>query len=45
MKILEIANVDFSVRMFLLPLMRELRARGHEVIAAILAAAGKSLTG
>jgi glycosyltransferase involved in cell wall biosynthesis len=34
MKILQVANVDFSVRMFLLPLMRELRARGHEVIAA-----------
>ena len=34
MKILEIANVDFSLRHFLLPLMRTLRARGHEVIGA-----------
>ncbi len=32
MKIVEITNVDFSLRHFLLPLMRELRARGHEVI-------------
>ena len=34
MKIIEIANVDFSLRQFLLPLMREMRARGHEVIGA-----------
>jgi glycosyltransferase involved in cell wall biosynthesis len=34
MKIIEIANVDFSLRHFLLPLMRGLRARGHEVIGA-----------
>jgi glycosyltransferase involved in cell wall biosynthesis len=34
MKIIEIANVDFSLRQFLLPLMREIRARGHEVIGA-----------
>jgi glycosyltransferase involved in cell wall biosynthesis len=34
MKILEIANVDFALRHFLLPLMRALRARGHEVIGA-----------
>ncbi len=34
MKIVEIANVDFSLRQFLLPLMREMRARGHEVIGA-----------
>ena len=34
MKILEIANVDFSLRHFVLPLMRELRARGHEVVGA-----------
>ncbi len=34
MKILEIANVDFSLRHFVLPLMRGIRARGHEVIAA-----------
>ena len=32
MKILEITNVDFSLRHFLLPLMRELRARGDEVV-------------
>lgn len=32
MKILEVTNVDFSLRHFLLPLMRELRARGHEVV-------------
>ncbi len=34
MKILEVANVDFSLRHFVLPLMRGLRARGHEVIGA-----------
>lgn len=34
MKIVEIANVDFSLRQFLLPLMRAMRARGHEVIGA-----------
>jgi glycosyltransferase involved in cell wall biosynthesis len=34
MKIIEITNVDFSLRQFLLPLMRELRSRGHEVIGA-----------
>jgi len=34
MKIVEIANVDFSLRHFLLPLMRGLRARGHDVIGA-----------
>ncbi len=32
MKILEVTNVDFSLRHFLLPLMRGLRARGHEVM-------------
>ena len=32
MKIVEITNVDFSMRHFLLPLMRGIRARGHEVI-------------
>ena len=31
MKVLEIANVDFSLRHFVLPLMRGLRERGHEV--------------
>ncbi len=34
MKILEVANVDFSLRHFVLPLMLGLRARGHEVIGA-----------
>jgi glycosyltransferase involved in cell wall biosynthesis len=32
MKILEITNVDFSLRHFLLPLMRALRAQGHDVV-------------
>ncbi len=32
MKIIEVTNVDFSLRHFLLPLMRGVRARGHEVI-------------
>ena len=32
MKIIEVTNVDFSLRHFLLPLMRGLRAQGHEVI-------------
>ena len=32
MKILEIANVDFSLRQFVLPLMRAAREAGHEVI-------------
>ena len=32
MKVLEVTNVDFSLRHFLLPLMRELAARGHEVV-------------
>jgi len=34
LKIIEITNVDFSLRHFLLPLMREARARGHETIGA-----------
>ncbi|WP_270939003.1 glycosyltransferase family 4 protein, partial [Falsiroseomonas oryzae] len=33
-KILQIINVDFSLRHFLVPLMRELQARGHEVVGA-----------
>jgi glycosyltransferase involved in cell wall biosynthesis len=33
-KILEIINVDFSLRHFLLPLMRGMRGRGHEVVGA-----------
>ncbi|MDI2112169.1 glycosyltransferase family 4 protein [Commensalibacter nepenthis] len=32
MKILEVTNVDFSLYQFLLPLMRILKAQGHEVI-------------
>ena len=32
MKVLEVINVDFSLRHFLLPLMRGIRARGHEVV-------------
>lgn len=32
MKILEVTNVDFSLRQFLLPLMRGARERGHEAI-------------
>ena len=32
MKIIEVTNVDFSLAQFLLPLMRAMRARGHEVI-------------
>ncbi|MCQ8279237.1 glycosyltransferase family 4 protein [Acetobacteraceae bacterium KSS8] len=32
MKILEITNVDFSLRHFLLPLMEGLRRNGHEVV-------------
>lgn len=34
MKILELTNVDFSLRHFLLPLMRGLRERGHDVVGA-----------
>jgi glycosyltransferase involved in cell wall biosynthesis len=33
-KVLEITNVDFSLRHFLLPLMRAIRARGHDVVGA-----------
>jgi glycosyltransferase involved in cell wall biosynthesis len=32
MKIAEVCNVDFSMRHFVLPLMRGARARGHEVV-------------
>lgn len=34
MKIIEVTNVDFSLRHFLLPLMRGARARGHQVLGA-----------
>lgn len=34
MKILEITNTDFAMRHFLAPLLREGRARGHEMIGA-----------
>jgi glycosyltransferase involved in cell wall biosynthesis len=32
LKIIEVTNVDFSLAQFLLPLMRAMRAQGHEVI-------------
>jgi len=32
MKICFIANIDFAMRHFILPLMRGARARGHEVV-------------
>jgi glycosyltransferase involved in cell wall biosynthesis len=32
LKIIEVTNVDFSLRQFLLPVMRAIRASGHEVI-------------
>ncbi len=35
MKVVEVINVDFSLRHFLLPLMRGIRARGHEVIGVV----------
>ncbi len=34
MKVIEVTNVDFSLRHFLLPLMRGIRTRGHDVIGA-----------
>lgn len=34
MKILEVTNVDFSLRQFLFPLMVALRAQGHDVVGA-----------
>lgn len=34
MKVIEVTNVDFSLYQFLLPLMRGIRARGHEVVGA-----------
>ena len=34
MKVVEIINVDFSLRHFVLPLMRAAREAGHEVIGA-----------
>ncbi|HEY8612014.1 MAG TPA: hypothetical protein VIL69_12065, partial [Roseomonas sp.] len=34
MRVLFVANVDFALRHFILPLMRGARARGHEVVAA-----------
>ena len=34
MKVLEVCNVDFAMRHFLLPVMRGLRERGHQVIGA-----------
>jgi glycosyltransferase involved in cell wall biosynthesis len=38
-KVIEVTNVDFSLRHFLLPLMRRARARGHEVIGVCAAGA------
>lgn len=32
MKVIEVINVDFALRQFLLPLMRGVRGRGHQVI-------------
>jgi glycosyltransferase involved in cell wall biosynthesis len=32
LRVMEVTNVDFSLKHFLVPLMRGLRARGHEVI-------------
>ncbi|MDE2334604.1 MAG: glycosyltransferase family 4 protein [Rhodospirillales bacterium] len=32
MKVLEITNVDFALRQFILPLLRGIRERGHEVV-------------
>lgn len=34
LKIIELTNVDFSLRHFLAPLMRAARAQGHEVVGA-----------
>jgi glycosyltransferase involved in cell wall biosynthesis len=42
-KIVEITNVDFSLRHFVLPLMRAMRARGHEVVG--MCAEGRLLDG
>ena len=35
MKVVEVVNVDFSLRHFVLPLMRGIRARGHDVAAVV----------
>ncbi len=43
MRIIEVTNVDFSLKHFLVPLMRGLRARGHEVIG--VCADGELLAG
>jgi glycosyltransferase involved in cell wall biosynthesis len=32
-KVVQVVNVDFSLRHFVLPLMRGIRARGHDVVA------------
>ncbi len=32
MKVLEVTNVDFALRQFILPLLRGIRERGHEVV-------------
>ncbi|HXA20921.1 MAG TPA: glycosyltransferase family 4 protein [Acetobacteraceae bacterium] len=43
MKIIEITNIDFSLRHFVLPLMRAIRGRGHEVVG--MCAEGRLLEG
>ena len=35
MKVVEVINVDFSLHHFLLPLMRGIRTRGHDVVAVV----------
>ena len=45
MKVLQVTNVDFSLRHFLLPLMRAVRARGHEVVGVSADAVTDQATG
>ena len=35
MKVVEVVNVDFSLRHFVLPLMRGIRGRGHDAVAVV----------
>ena len=35
MKVVQVVNVDFSLRHFVLPLMRGIRERGHDVVAVV----------
>jgi glycosyltransferase involved in cell wall biosynthesis len=39
LRVIEVTNVDFSLKHFILPLMRGIRARGHEVIGVSAAGA------